>query len=145
MTPVGSRKDPYLATHFFVEIDGIDQGGFSDCSGLEAKTDVFEYEEGGLNDHKHKLPGRTSYTNVTLKWGVTDSNALWEWYQKVIQGKFERKDVSIVQYSPDQTEIRRWNLREAYPVRWAGPTFSAGNAAVSIETLELAHHGFEVQ
>ena len=142
---LADRKDPYLATHFFVEIDGIDQGGFSDCSGLEAKTDVFEYEEGGLNDHKHKLPGRTSYTNVTLKWGVTDSNALWDWYQKVIQGKFERKDVSIVQYSPDQTEIRRWNLREAYPVRWAGPTFNACNAAVSIESLELAHHGFEVQ
>jgi phage tail-like protein len=143
--PLADRKDPYSSLHFFVEIDGIDQGGFSEVSGLEVKTDVFEYEEGGLNDHKHKLPGRSSYTNITLKWGSTDSDALWKWYEKVIQGKVERKNVSIVQYDAKQTEVRRWNLREAYPVKWGGPAYNASSNAVSIETLELAHHGFEVQ
>jgi phage tail-like protein len=63
----------------------------------------------------------------------------------VIQGKVERKNVSIVQYDGKQTEARRWNLREAYPVKWSGPAFNINNNTASIETLEIAHHGFEVQ
>jgi phage tail-like protein len=137
------RKDPYLGLHFFVEIDGIDHSGFAECSGLEAKTDVFEYEEGGLNDYKHKLPGRTSFTNVTLKRGMTDSDELWNWYAKVIQGTIERKEISIVQYNSQQKEVRRWDLSCAYPVKWSGPAFNAGSNAVSIETLEIAYHGFK--
>ena len=145
MPNIATRKDPYLATHFFVEVDGIDQAGFTECSGLQAQTEVFEYKEGGQNEYTHKLAGRSSYSNVTLKWGVTDSNSLWEWYQNVIRGKIERKNVSIVLYTDDQQEARRWNLREAYPVKWSGPAFNADKTGVSIETLELAHHGFEVQ
>jgi phage tail-like protein len=47
-----------------------------------------------------------------------------------------------VLYNSVQEEVRRWNLREAYPCKWIGPAFSAAAPAVSIETLELAHHGF---
>lgn len=139
------RKDPNLGIYFSVQIGNVDYGGFAECSGLEAKTDVFEYEEGGLNDYKHKLPGRTSFTNVTLKRGMTDSDELWNWYAKVIQGTIERKEISIVQYNSQQKEMRRWNLDRAYPVKWSGPAFNAGNNAVSIETLEIAYHGFEIK
>ena len=34
-----------------------------------------------------------------------------------------------------------WEIREAMPVRWAGPELTADEGAVAIETLELAHHG----
>jgi phage tail-like protein len=145
MPVTGSRTDPYLGAHFFVEIDGIDHGGFSECSGLQAETEVTEYVEGGNNGFVHKLPGRTKYTNITLKWGLTDSTALWEWYQDVTRGQVERKDVSVVLYDSQQTEVRRWNLREAYPVKWIGPALNASAPAAAIEALELTHHGFEVE
>jgi phage tail-like protein len=144
MPATGSRRDPYLGSHFFVEIDGIDHGGFSECSGLQVETEVTEYVEGGNNGFAHKLPGRTKFSNITLKWGITDSAALWAWYLDVTRGQIERKDVSVVLYDRTQSEIRRWNLREAYPVKWIGPAFNAATAAVSIESLEIAHHGFEM-
>ena len=143
--PIADRTDPYLGSHFFVEIDGVDQGGFTECTGLQVETEVMDYPEGGNNGFIHKLPGRTKFSNVVLKRGTTDSGALWQWYQAVTQGQVERKDVSVVLYNSVQEEVRRWNLREAYPVKWGGPAFNATAPAVAIETLELAHHGFEVE
>ena len=143
--PIASRDDPYVGAHFFVEIDGVDHGGFTECTGLNVETEVTDYPEGGNNGFIHKLAGRTKFSNVTLKWGVTDSADLWDWYQAVSRGQIKRKDVSVVLYNSLQEEVRRWNLRDAFPVKWAGPAFNATAPAVAIETLELAHHGFEVE
>ena len=143
--PLASRTDPYLGAHFFVEIEGVDQGGFTECTGLQAEVEVIDYQEGGNNGFIHKLPGRTKFTNVVLKHGLVDSTDLWDWFQDVSRGDCERKDVSVVLYNDEQVEVRRWNLREAFPSKWVGPAFNATNAAVAIETLELAHHGFEVE
>ena len=145
MAAIAQRTDPYVGSHFFIEVEGIDHGGFSECTGLDVQTEVLEYAEGGNNGFVHKLPGRTKFANIVLKHGVTDSTALWEWYQNVLRGKIERKDVSVVLYSNSQEEARRWNVREAFPVKWTGPAFNAGSAQAAIETLELAHHGFEVE
>ena len=143
--PLASRTDPYLGARFFVEIDGVDQGGFTECTGLQAEVEVTDYQEGGNNGYIHKLVGRTKFTNVVLKRGVTDSSDLWDWFQDVSRGEIERKDVSVVLYNSVQEEVRRWNLREAFPAKWVGPAFNATTPAVAIETLELAHHGFEVE
>ena len=90
MPATGSRTDPYVGSHFFIEIDGVDHGGFTECAGLQVETEVTDYAEGGNNGFVHKLAGRTKWTNLTLKWGTTDSVALWEWYQKVTQGQVEQ-------------------------------------------------------
>ena len=143
--PLASRTDPYLGARFFVEIEGVDQGGFTECTGLQAEVEVTDYQEGGNNGYVHKLAGRTKFTNVVLKRGVTDSTDLWDWFQDVSRGQIERKDVSIVLYNSELEEVRRWNLREAFPSKWVGPAFNATTPAVAIESLELAHHGFEVE
>ena len=70
------RTDPYRNFNFLVEIDGVTQAGFSDVSGFGATTDPIEYREGGENTTVRKLPGTTKYSNITLKWGLTDSKEL---------------------------------------------------------------------
>jgi phage tail-like protein len=57
----------------------------------------------------------------------------------VIDGKAERKNVSIVLYNEAQEEKLRWNLRKAWPSKWTGPTFNATSNEVAIETLEIVH------
>ena len=41
--------------------------GFSECSGLDATIEIFDYKEGGVNNYVHKFAGRASYSNLTLK------------------------------------------------------------------------------
>ncbi|MBI2766810.1 MAG: phage tail protein [Chloroflexi bacterium] len=130
-----------MAFQFAVEIDGLQAGWFTECSGLDMKTDVYEYKEGGLNGYTHKLPGRTSFSNLTLKRGMVDTSTLYDWYVRLISKadkSAELRRVSVVQMSLTHEEIHRWNLEKAFPVKWVGPSFHADQSAQSVESFELA-------
>ncbi len=143
-------EDPMIGFKFHVEIEGIIEGSFTECSGLGVEREVESIKEGGTNDYEHKLPGRLKYKNVVLKRGITSSDALWEWFYENATDKtkffqVKRHTVSIVQLDLAGEPVRRWNLREAYPVKWTGPDFKTDSNQVAIETLEITHHGIELQ
>src|SRR5262249_53509922 len=113
----GNITDALTAFAFGVEVDGVIKAYFTEGTGLSAQMDVFEYKEGGLNSQTHKLPGRTSFGNVTLKWGMTDNIDLWDWYSKMMNwissksGSNQRKMVSVIQFdAKEKRQQRRWNL-----------------------------------
>ncbi len=137
-----SRIDPYTSFNFLVEIEGITSASFSECEGLGAETTVIEYREGG-DKGARKLAGQTRYFCITLKRGVTDNRELWQWYREVTKGNVQRRNGSVVLLAADGTEKVRWNFFNAWPCKWAGPSFSAKGNDVAIETLVLAHEGIE--
>jgi phage tail-like protein len=142
MVATGARIDPFRTFNFLVELDGIAQASFSECSGLETTTEVIDHREGGDNTTVRKLPGKTTYSDITLKAGMTDSKELWTWRQQVIEGKFPRKNGSIVVFDlANKTEVARWNFVNAWPTKWDGGSFNAKGNEVAIETLVLAHEG----
>ena len=142
---MASRHDPHLAFNFSVEVEGLVVGGFNEVSGLQAETEVQDYREGGVNEFIHKRAGPTKYSsNLVLKKGIADSTALWSWYCDVIQGKIERKNLSVVLMDSAGQEQRRWNFQSAYPVKWAGPGLRAGASEVAVETVELVHKGLQI-
>src|SRR5690349_5533407 len=98
MAQTGVAVDPYRNYNFLVEIDGIAQATFAECTGLDATTESIEYREGGDNLTVRKMPGKTTYGDIMLKWGLTDSKELWDWRRQVIQGTVQRKNGSIVVY-----------------------------------------------
>ncbi len=136
-------KDPYIAFRFKIELKGIIEAGFSECSGLQVETEVEEYREGGINDFVHKFPKMSKYQTITLKRGLTDSQELWKWHQEVVNGKFKRCNCSIILQDDEDKPKWRWDFIDVYPVKWVGPDFNAGQGAVGIETLELVHHGLK--
>lgn len=139
---LGVRPLPtYQTFNFAVEIEGLLVGGFSEVSGLESEVEVEEYREGGVNGYVHKLPGRTTHTNLTLQHGLTSLSTLWNWYNDTSQGSIQRKNGTIMLLDPRQIPVMWWNFRNALPVRWTGPSFSAVSDEVGIEALELAHEG----
>jgi phage tail-like protein len=143
--PVGDRKDPYLSYNFLVEIDGITRAGFREASGLDSTQDPVEYREGTDAFTPRKLPGIVKYSNISLKWGITDDQELLKWRQASADGKVERRNGSIVLLNSEGQEKVRWNFRDAWPTKWSGPSFNATGNEVAIETLELAHEGLTLQ
>ena len=137
------RKDPLRAFNFRLEIDGITRAGFRECSGLDAGTDAVDYREGNEKGNVvRKLSGLNKYSNITLKWGVTDDHTLWDWRKTVIDGKIQRKNGSIILM--DETcdgEKVRWNFVNAWPTKWNGPSLNATSNDVAIETLEIVTEG----
>lgn len=139
----GDRKDPFRNFNFHVEIEGIIHAGFTECTGFGASTDPIEYREGGENRTVRKLPGMTKYPNITLKWGLTDSRALYDWYKDVVDGKIVRRSGSIIVNDIDGAEVMRYDFFEAWPTKWDGADFNAKGTDVAIEMLELAHERIE--
>jgi phage tail-like protein len=141
------QKDPYLAGSFWIEMQGIIVAAFTDCSGLSIQTEVLEYSEGGRNDLVYKLPVRTKFSNITLKRGWSTSRELWGWYQEVISGRIRPRDCSIVMCAArgenPATELGRINVFQAYPVSWQGSNLTADSTNMAIESVELAHMGFQ--
>lgn len=139
----GKRNDPYLGCRFVVEIDDLIVGGFSEVSGLQVETETEDYREGGVNDHVHKLPKGTKYSNLILKRGITDSDALWKWHQDVVTGKIERKSGRVILQDAEGNAKWLWAVEDLFPVKWTGPDFKADGSAVAIESLELVHRGIK--
>lgn len=133
-----ARVDPYTSFRFKVEIDGIAQAGFSECTGLGSIVEVIEYREGGEAGTVRKLPGKTSYGDITLKWGVTDSRELYDWHLSVVQGQIQRKNCSVVLLDDTGAKKVRWDLFEAWPSRWDGPDFDAKGKEVAIDALTIS-------
>jgi phage tail-like protein len=104
------RVDTYMNFRFRVELDGIQQAGFMECSGLGSQVEIVEYREGNDVTSVRKLPGNVSYPDIVLKWGVTDSQELYNWHQQVIQGKLMRKKGSVVLVDSQGNEKLRWNF-----------------------------------
>jgi phage tail-like protein len=143
MAQTGQRVDPYGSYNFLVEIEGITRAAFQEVSGFDSTIDVIEHREGGQNTTLRKLPGMTKYSNIVLKWGMTDDTDLYEWHRQAVNGNLERKSGSIMCLDNQGNEVVRWNFFEAWPVKWDGPDFNAEGTDVAIETLELAHEGIE--
>ncbi|MEZ5286229.1 MAG: phage tail protein [Vicinamibacterales bacterium] len=140
--PSSSRNDPLSGFNIRVEISGITAAGFTECTGLSSETEVVSYRE-GTDRRVRRLPGLTKFANVTLKRGISTDRALWDWRQAVVDGQVDRRVVSIVLMDAARNEVARWNLFEAWPAKWEGPTLNASSSAVAIETLEIAHEGLE--
>jgi phage tail-like protein len=104
---------------------------------------VIEYREGGENTTVRKLPGMTTYNNITLQRGVTDDMDLYQWHRQAIQGNVERKNGSIVLLDRSGQEVARWNFVRAWPTKWTGPSLNAEGTEVAIDSFELAHEGVE--
>lgn len=132
------RVDPYKNFRFLLEIDNITQAGFSDCSGFGSNVEIVEYREGGDGTSVRKLPGKTSYPDITLKWGVADSRELYDWHLKAINGAIERKNGSIILLNDLGEEKIRWNFFDAWPSKYDGPDFSAKGNDVAIDTLTIS-------
>ena len=134
----GQRVDPLRDFRYLVEIEGIVQAGFSECSGFGSDVEVVDYREGGDSATVRKLPGKTSYPDITLKWGVTQSRELYDWHLAAVNGAVERKSGSIILQDDLGEEAVRWNFFEAWPSKYAGPSLNATGNAVAVDTLTVS-------
>jgi phage tail-like protein len=139
------RVDPYRGCNFLVEIDGITQAGFSEITGLGADTAPTEYREGNETLTPRQLPSLTKYSNIELKYGLTDNSELFDWYTDITKGKIDRRNGSIVVLDTDgTTEKVRWNFYDAWPSKFTAPTFNAAQGAVAVTGMTLVTERVEL-
>jgi phage tail-like protein len=139
------RDNPYVNFNFIVDIGAGEGLSFSEVDLPSGELEVISYREGGdKSSTARKLPGLATYANVTLKRGVTGRLELFEWWREVRDGNLDRRNVTVTLLDEQRSPVQRWLLRNAWPAKLDYSPLNALGNEVVIETLELAHEGFEV-
>jgi len=140
-----SREDPLVAFKFGLEISGKLTGFFTSVAGIGSESEVVEHKV--VSDKGEtiiqKLPGRLTWTEVTLKRGVTSNIDIWNWRKLVVDGKVAdaRTNCSIIAYDQTQKEIARWNFENAWPSKVVGPELDSSSTNYMIEDVTIVHEG----
>ena len=143
--PIG--EDAVAGYTFKIEIDGQVIAQFKEISGIESSREVIEHRENTMTGKEviKKLPGKKSWSDITLKRGVTDNKVIWDWHKLVMDGKIDeaRKNGSIVIYDYALGETARWNITNCWPNKVSVSGLQAGSSDVAVEEMTLAHEGIE--
>jgi len=134
--PNRRNYDHLFNGRFKIEIEGVTQGAFSACDGLEATVDVVHFADGS-DLMQHKRPGWPRYSNIVLRRGYVNNDELWNWFKAVANGRVERKAGSVIACDDVGGEICRYNFFEAWPCRWKSFAFDAERSGNLVETIEI--------
>lgn len=146
-----TRDTPYGAYNFLVELnDGSSSssalGGFSDVSGIGTEITLMEYRQGNDKENRvRKIPGLHKASDVTLKRGIMGMTNFFEWISTTRRDPTFKRNVSITLNDEQGNPVLRWNLINARPMKWTGPTLAGkGGSDVAMEELVVAAEGFEL-
>jgi len=123
------EHEPLLRTSYFQVLIGDRELGFADVGRLTSETDL-ELPPG---ERLHR------FDTVVLRRALTRSRELYDWRRRIVDGKDDRREVTIQQLEAPGGEIANaWRLVRAWPCRWSGPAFNALDSSIAYEELELA-------
>jgi phage tail-like protein len=141
-----SREDPLVAFKYGLELEGKLSGYFTAVSGIGSKSKVVEEKVTNPETGEtiiQVMPGRLTWTPVTLERGVTSSTHIWEWRQQVVDGKVDdaRTNCSIVAYDQANQPIARWEFDNAWPSEVLGPFLDEQATGYMVESITIVHEG----
>ena len=120
--------EPLLRVSCFEVVIGDREIGFSHVGRISSETE--------LQDSTDRPVHR--FATVVLKRALTTSTELYDWRRLIVDGKDDRRDVTIRQLSaPGGKIVNSWKLLRAWPCRWSGTGFDAMSHDIACEELEL--------
>ena len=147
-----NRFDPYRTFRFRVKWENQYVAGLTKMGGLKRTTEMVEYREAGVNITSRKLPGKTSYQDVTLEAGLTYDTAFEDWANLVNDfashsitslGDF-RKNITLDIFNEAGVKALSYNLYRCWVSEYqAAPDLDGGTNAVAITTIKLVYEWFE--
>jgi phage tail-like protein len=146
------RFDPYRNFKFKIKWDNQYVAGLHKCSALQRTTEMTEWREAGDPSTSRKLPGKTTYTAITLEAGVTHDTAFEAWANLVnnFQGdaamslRHFRKNITIDIFNLAGQKVLAYNVYNCWVAEYhALPELDAAGNAVMIQTIKLENEGWE--
>jgi phage tail-like protein len=146
------RQDPYRNFKFRVKIDNKYVAGLSKCSALKKTTEKVDWYESGQPATPHRLPGKTSYGDITLTAGVTHDKTFEEWANLVnnfrgdaaMSLKKFRKDIVIDVFNDADQLVLSYQVFRCWVSEYqALAELDAASNAVILQTVKLENEGWQ--
>ena len=143
------------ACRFYFEADGLAEKQILEVGGLSVESPVAG--DGGVHGSsksgvriRQATPTVEKFSNVTLKLVATTDKDLYVWYKDCntndggsSQWEANRKAASVTAYDQSGNMQARWEIKNAYPCKYEGPSFTAQDTNMANESLEIVHEGIE--
>jgi len=140
-----TRKVSPRNLRFRIEIDGVPLARFSELVMGAGAEDPAGHPR-GTDARAKRRAGLVKARNVTLKGGITDSLQLSTWRAKAAAGPLpgSRQKVVIVEVDEKGTDVARYVVNGAWPVKYESTDLKADGNEIAIESLELSSEGIEL-
>lgn len=143
------NPNPSLSYRFGVDIDGVTAAVFTECTlpsyEIETKEDI---KEGGRTGFGLVLPGPFKPGRVVLKRGLVITDKMLDWYFSILNwsfGKDELYKTVVVTLYKGSTPSLTFEFRNAFPVKWVGPSLKADTSAVAIEEMDFVYESVSIE
>jgi phage tail-like protein len=94
-------------------------------------TQVVTFRDGGGG--VRKAAGPSTAGDIIVRRNVRTDDALWNWYQQVLGGDLQRKDISVIFAGPGAQPGVRFDLTRCFPSAYA---LHAGTGALVVTPVE---------
>lgn len=134
-------EDPFGLLGFKIPVKGY----FGHLSGLDVEWETAEYKTTNFLGlpHSNFVAMRPIYHPITLRRGISSSEAFWLWHQLLALGaKPLLKPYVLITMFDREYEMRaQWSVERAWPSKVSGPQLQANSNDIAIEELTLVHGG----
>jgi phage tail-like protein len=141
------------ACRFYFEADGIAEKQILEVAGLSVESPVagdggvLGSGKGGVKA-RQATPTSEKFSKVTVKVVATTDKDLYIWYKDcntndggASDWSANRRAASVSAYDQGGSIQARWEIKNAYPCKYEGPKFTAGDNNMANETIEVVHEG----
>lgn len=141
---------PYTAFRFEVvlNVDSPPAGvtnpvchaAFAECDGLEMTIEPKTIRSGGDNRRQQHFIGPVSYSQLTLKRGMTANLELWNWFLATTQtGRVSTAQGQVTLWDATGNPRITFVLENCLPVKMKAPSFNAKDGQIAIEEMQLVY------
>jgi len=137
---IAPKRPDFPRSSFRLELEGSSLGSFTSLEGPGLAIEIVEFRDGS-DPIPRKLPGRTTWSNLTLKRGFVSRSFFETWIHQVREGTPDfRKNLSLLILDGRGAEIARYDLFRCWPASWklSSPELEGKGTDVVIEEVVIA-------
>jgi len=140
-----ARRDmPFPNCNFHVEIEGVTSGGFAEVDVDPLRVGVIRYRDGS-DLRERSIPGQPEPGRLHLTRGLTEDQALFQWWRRSHDGDPVRVTLSVMLLDEQRQPALRWVFRQAWPVSYALGRLEADGEDPLTETIEVVFADMEIE
>jgi phage tail-like protein len=105
---------------------------------------VVEYKD-GEDGVSHTRPGNHKPGKMTVTKDWSNTSEWYKWRKAVIDGKVDRRSISVIFHNDAGEEAGRMNFFNCWPMKWYGPSLNARSSGHATEKLEISWETMELK
>lgn len=132
IAPGTEQARTFAAGQSSLEINGIHISGVAPIEGIDNLVQQTRYRPGN---------NKTTRIKITREW--SNDSAFRDWYKSTLDGKTDRRSISVIFHNDAGEEAGRLNLHDCYPTAYEPPSENSKSSGHATESITISYENFD--